>query len=156
MPYAAALCDVAALCRIDRIEMPDAFAVFRILPVCDIHAIPDDDRRSDQFVTGSRPDRVLRIRVELPQLRAVEVVASHPPIALRRDDLHDPPDPADRWRRPLPVQDAVLNRVVFPLELTALLRERDDRRSARRRDVDVAFILAIGRADEDEIPPDHR
>ena len=85
----------------------------------------------NQLVARARPHRVLRIGVELPQLLAgLRLVAAHPAVALRGDDLQDAADRADRRRGPLPVQDAVLDRVVFPHQLAGVLVEGDDRRRA--------------------------
>ena len=40
--------------------------------------------------------------------------------------------------------------------LAGVLVDRDDGRRARRRDVDVAFVLPVGRADVDQVAPDDR
>src|SRR6058998_508810 len=83
LPHLAALRDVAALGGVDAIEVADALTVLRILAVADVHAVLVDDRRGDQFVPRFRPDRVLRIRVELPELLAGRrLVAAHPAVAL--------------------------------------------------------------------------
>ena len=111
----------------------------------------------DDLVARLRPDRILRVGVELPELLAGgDFVAAHPAVALRADDLIDAADLADRRRRPLAVQDAILDRVVFPHQLAGGLVEGDDRRRLRRRNVDVALVLAVRRADEDQVAPDHR
>ena len=111
----------------------------------------------DHLVARLRPDRVLRVGVELPELLAGRrFVAAHPAVALRADHLIDAADLADRRRRPLAVQDAILDRVVFPHQLAGVLVDGDDRRRLRRRDVDVALVLAVRRADEDQVAEDHR
>ena len=61
-----------------------------------------------------------------------------------------------RRRRPLPVQDAIADRVVFPLQFAALDFDRDERRRLRRRDVDVALILPVARAAIEQPAIDHR
>ena len=112
---------------------------------------------ADQLVARLRPDRLFGVRVELPQLLAgLRLVPAHPAVALRRDDLHDAADRPDRRRRPLAVQNAILDRVVLPDELAGRLVHGDDRRRARRRDVDVAFVLAVRRAHENQIAPHRR
>ena len=84
-------------------------------------------------------------------LPVVRFVAAHPPVALADHDLHDVADLADGRRRPLSVQDLLADGVVLPHEFAGRLVDRDDRRRLRRRDVDVAFVLAVRRADEDQI-----
>jgi hypothetical protein len=49
------------------------------------------------------------------------------------------------------VQDAVLDRVVFPGELPGVLVDRNDRRRFRGRNVHVTFILSVRGADEHQI-----
>ena len=50
-------------------------------------------------------------------LPVVRLVAANPAVALRGDHLIDAADLADRRRRPLAVEDPVLDRVVFPHQL---------------------------------------
>ena len=128
VPDATALGDVAALGGVDGVEVPDAFAVLGILAVGDVDAVLEDHRRCDHLVARSRPDGILRIGVELPQLLAGSCfVAANPAVALRGDDLHNAADRAHSGRRPLAVQNAVLDRVVFPDQLAVVLVQRDDR-----------------------------
>ena len=49
------------------------------------------------------------------------------------------------------MEDLLSDRVVLPHELAGLLVDRDDRRCLGRRDVDVAFVLAVRRVDEDQV-----
>src|SRR5262245_66231291 len=84
VPHEAALRDVAPLGRIDCVEMPRTLTVFRVLAVSDVHAVFVNDRRPDQLVARARPDRVLRIGIELPQLLACfGLVPAYPAVALR-------------------------------------------------------------------------
>ena len=157
VPEPARLCDVAAFGGVDRVEVTDALAVLGVLSVGDIDDVLDDHGRRDQLVPRSRPHGVLRVGVELPQfLAGLGFVASHPAVALRRDDLQDAADLSDRWCGPLPVQDPVLDRVVFPDQLAGLLVERDDGRRARRRNVHVALVLAVRGAHVQHVSPDDR
>src|SRR4029450_11558759 len=106
MPDLTGRGDVAALGRVDRVEMADPFAVLGILSVRDVDGVLVDDRRADHLVARLRPDRVLRVEVELPQLLArLRLVAAHPAVTLADHDLHGIADPADGRRRPLPVEN---------------------------------------------------
>ena len=80
--------DVAALGGVDGVKVADAFAVLGVLAVGDVHAILEDHRRGNQLVARPRPDRILRVGVELPELLArLRLVPAHPAVALRGDDL---------------------------------------------------------------------
>ena len=146
------------LVRVDRVEMADAFAVLGVLAVADVDACPG--RSPGVEITSLRvfgQTEVLRVRVELPQLLAGRgLVAADPAVALAGDHLIDAADLADRRRRPLAVQNAVPDRIVFPHELAGVLVDRDDRRRLGRRNVHVALVLAVRRADVDQIAPDDR
>src|SRR2546425_11098482 len=86
-PHAPRLRDVAALGRVDAVEVTDAFAMLGILAVADIDAIFEDDRRCNQLVPRLGPDGVFRVRVELPQfLPGGRLVAADPAVALGADD----------------------------------------------------------------------
>src|SRR5207244_3134586 len=88
MPDAAGGRDVAALGRVDAVQVADTLTVLRILTVSDVDAVLVDDRRADHLVPVLRPDRVLRVRVELPELLAGHrLIAAHPAVALRADHL---------------------------------------------------------------------
>ena len=157
VPDAPALGDVAALGRVDAVEVADALAVLRVLAVREVDEPFVHHGRADDLVARLGPDGVLRVGVELPQLLAGRrLVAAHPAVALAVDHLHHAADLADGRRGPLAVQDLVDDRVVLPDELPGLLVDRDDRGRARRRDVDVALVLPVRRADEDEVAPGHR
>jgi hypothetical protein len=72
----------------------------------------------------ARPDRILGIGVELPELLAgLRLVAADPAVTLRRHDLEHAADASDRRRRPLAVEDAILDRVVLPDQLSSGLVE---------------------------------
>ena len=132
MPHQPGLGDIAALGRVDRVEMALAFAVLRILSVGDVDLVLVDHRRADDLVAGLRPDRGLRVRVEFPELLAGEdFVTADPAVPLRADDLVDAADFAHRGCGPLAVQDLVADRVVFPGQLPGDLVDRDDRRRFR-------------------------
>ena len=66
MPQAAGLGDIAPLCCINRVEVADTFAVFRILSVGNVNTVFENHWRRDQFVARPGPDRVFRIGIELP------------------------------------------------------------------------------------------
>ena len=108
--------------------MADTLSVFRILPVGNIDQAFVKNRRRDQLVAGPRPDRVFRIRIELPELLARRSCeAADPAVALCVDRLNDATDFRDRGRGPLPMQDVFTRRVVFPDKLARFLVEGDDR-----------------------------
>ena len=137
--------------------MTHPFSVLGVLAVADVNPIVIDDRRRDHFIAVLRPDRALRVEVELPQLLAgLGLVPSDPPVALRRDQLIDAGDCPHSRSRPLAVQNPVSRVASFPHELPGLLVQRDDRRRLRRRNVHVALVLAIRRAHVDQIPPNDR
>ena len=123
-----------------------------VLAVGDVDDVLVDDRRADDLVARLRPDRVLRVEIELPELLAgLGLVAADPAVALADDDLHRVADLADRGRRPLSVQDLLADGVVFPDQLAGRLVDGDDRRRLRRRHVDVALVLAVRGADVDQV-----
>src|SRR6516165_10039307 len=68
VPDAAALGDVSSLGCVDRIEMSDAFTMLGVLAVGDVDAVLIDHRRGDDLIACLRPDRVLRVGVEFPEL----------------------------------------------------------------------------------------
>src|SRR4051812_36394957 len=97
MPDLPILRDIATFSRIDRVQVPDAFSVFRILAVGDVDDVVDDDGGADHFVPSLRPDRFLWVHIELPKLLAAgRFVASNPTVTLATDNLNDVTDLADR------------------------------------------------------------
>ena len=84
----------------------------------------------------------------LPDLR---LVAAHPAVALADHDLHGVANLSDRGRRPLAVQDLLAGGRVLPHQLPGRLVERDDRGRLRRGHVDVALVLAVRRADVEQV-----
>src|SRR5262249_17954916 len=152
VPDTTALGDVAALCGIDRVQMADALAVLGILPVGDKHLVLPDHRGGNDLIACFRPDGVLRIHVEFPELLAGErFVSSRPAVALADHYLHHIADLADRGGRPLAVQNALADVIYFPHLFPGRLVHRDHRGRARRWDVHVTLILAIRRADENQV-----
>src|SRR5262245_9667563 len=137
--------------------MAYTLAVFGVLSVGDVHAVFVDDRCADDLIAGLRPYRVLRVGIELPELLAgLRLVTTNPAVALSTDDLDDAADRSDRWSGPLTVEDSILDRVVLPHQLASILVEGDDCWRLRRRNVDVAFVLPVRRAHEDQVAPDDR
>ena len=141
------------LVRVDRVQVADAFAVLGILTVGDVDDVLDDDRRRDHFVARLRPDGVLRIGVELPEfLAGLRLVAAHPPVALAVDHLH-------ARRRSCRRQASTTGRAGSCRRATrpptrACLSSRSTammRRRLRRRDVDVALVLAVARRDVEHV-----
>src|SRR5215203_2485077 len=70
MPQQPGFRNVSTLGTVDRVEVADAFPVFRILAVGYVDDVVDDDRRAYDFVARLRPDRLLGIEIELPELLA--------------------------------------------------------------------------------------
>src|SRR5262249_17506069 len=149
--------DVAALGCVNAVEMPDAFAVLRVLAVSHVDLVVVDHWRADQLVARLWPNRILRVAIELPELLSGHrVITAHPTVALTVNHLNHVADFANRRRRPLTVQNAIAYRVVFPRQLACLLVERNDRRSFWRRNVDVTLILPVRRADVEQVAVRHR
>src|SRR5262249_5593708 len=97
--------------------------------VGDVDLVVVDHRRADQLVASLRPDRVLRVCIELPELLSGHrLVAANPTVTLSVYYLYNVADLADRRRRPLTVQYAIKYRVVFPHQLARLLVYSDDGR----------------------------
>src|SRR5690606_18420768 len=115
VPEATTLGDVTAFGGVNRVEVTDAFAVFRILTVGDVDDVADNNGRGDDFVACLRPHGIFRIGVELPELFAGPgVVAADPAVALAVDGLHHATNGGHRWCGPLSVQDLVAGGGVFP------------------------------------------
>ena len=145
--------DVAALGAVDRVDVADAFAVLRILPVRDVDDVVDDHRRADHFVAGLRPHRVLRVGVELPQLLAATALRSRAP---SRRPARAPPAARRRCRRPPASTTGRAGSCRRPSclptrSLPVSISMRDDRRRLRRRHVDVAFVLAVAGAAVEQV-----
>src|SRR5207247_915670 len=120
--------------------------------VGDVDLVVEDNRSADQLVARLRPYGVLRIAIELPELLSRRrVIASHPAVALAVNHLNHVTDLADRRRRPLAMQDAISHGVVFPNLLASFLVDRNEGRSFRRRNIDVALILTVRGADVNHI-----
>src|SRR2546426_9582740 len=70
MPEAAKVSDVAALGRVNRVEVPDSLTVLWVLPVGNEHLVLPDYRRRDHLIARLWPNRILRVQVEFPELLA--------------------------------------------------------------------------------------
>ena len=146
------------LVGVDGVEVADALAVLGILAVGDVDAVLVDDRRRDHLVAGPRPDRVLRVGVELPELLAGErLVAAHPAVALRarppdRRRRSCRPSGVDHWPWRMRSSTELSSHTSLPVFLLSAMIAG----ALRRRDVDVALVLAVRRAHEDQVAPDDR
>src|ERR1019366_2091065 len=126
MPEPAADGDVAPLGRVDGIEMPGTLAALGVLAVGDKNLVLPDHGRGDDLVARPRPDRILGVGVELPQLLAGErLIAAHPAIALANHHLNHATYRAHRGRGPLPVQDSIAGVIHLPGQLAGFLIDRD-------------------------------
>src|SRR5205085_11175272 len=126
--------------------------VLQFLAVGDEYLVLPDHRRGDDLVAGLRPHRILGVHVELPDLLAgLRFITAHPAVALADHDLDRVADGAHCRRGPLPVQDFFADVIYLPCKLTGFLVDRDHGWSARRRYMDVAFILPVRGADEEKI-----
>src|SRR5262249_9178537 len=157
VPDPPALGYVAAFGTIDAVQVSDAFTMFRVLAVGDIHFVVIDHRCADQLVASLWPHRVFRIAVELPELLSGQrVVTAHPAIALSMNDLNHVADLAHRRGRPLAVQNAIKHRIVFPGQLASIFIKGNQRWGFWRRNVDVALILPVRGANVYQIAVYHR
>ena len=151
--------DVAALGGVDRIGVADALAVLGILAVGDVDDVVVDDRRADHLVARLRPDRVLRDWCRTPTASCRSAPRSRAP-SRRPAPCTTCIDAADRRRRSAwTTGRAGCDR---PTELSShtslpvVAIDRDDRRRLRRRDVDVALVLAVRGVDEEQVLVDDR
>ena len=146
---------IARTAGINAPQVSAAGPMLGILSHPDEHLAVDTDRRGDDVVlravTAKFPYRAGGVAVELPDQRArrrFECV--DPTVAAGEDGLRLALDQAQSGRRPLPVQDAILNRKL-PGQRTGILLERDEARCDPRWDVEVPFIDAVATHKHDEV-----
>ena len=152
MPEASRLGDVAALARVNRVEVADPLAVFRVLAVRDEEAVVEDHGGGDHVVPGARPDGVLRIGVEPPErLPGLCRVTPDPAVTLAHDDLGHSPHLGDAGGGPLPVQEVLPDVVRLPDEFSGPLVHRDDRGGERRGRVDVGLVVPVRGVHEQQV-----
>src|SRR5262245_16176300 len=151
--------------------MPDGDEVLRVLADADVDLVVVNDRRGDEVVARALAAElvkgVFRIAIELPKKLAIGVERVNPAVAAGKDDLRlSLPDRVGRIG-PLSVLNelaaidklldeclliALLGRlgkldggvVVLPEHFAVALVDLDEARRFRRRDIDVAFIDAVG------------
>src|SRR5271157_4762615 len=126
MPEPTGCCDVAALSCVNGVKMPGALAALGVLAVGDEDPVLPDHRRGDDLVARPRPDRILGVGIELPELLAGErLIATHPAIALANHHLNHAADGAHRGRGPLPIQDSIAGVIHLPGQLAGSSIDRD-------------------------------
>ena len=122
-----------------------------------IDLVLPDHRRGDHFVARLRPDRILGVQCRTPTASCRSALRSCAPSHRPR---RSPPAPRRRSCRPRAKTTARAGsarpRLFFPHQLARLLVHRDDGRRPRRRNVHMALILAVGRADEDQVAVGNR
>ena len=84
LPDAPGLGDIPALAWIDAVQVADAFSIFRVLSDRQINTAIMKNRSRDDIVERLRPDGVLRIQIEAPELFAGQrFEAIQPAVAAR-------------------------------------------------------------------------
>ena len=128
-----------------------------LLPHGDEDAAVGEDRRSDDGAArkdaGARkPAGVLRVAVESPEFATRRrVVGAQPAVAAAEEHLRAPVDVGRHGAAPLAVQHMLARADGAPDHLARVLVHRDQARGARRGNARVAFVLAVGGGDHQQI-----
>ena len=152
---------IACTRRINRPQMTNALAVFRVLPNADKNLVIVNNGRGNNRIARTAPaqlpHRVFGIAVKFPnQIAGFGIQRINPAIAAGTDHLRLAIDNAISGIGPLPVQDIFTGIGFFPHQFPRIEINRKKAGRQRRRNSDMTFIHAIGRDDKQEIARSHR
>ena len=151
---------IACTCRVNRPQMSDALAVFRVLPNADKNLVIVNNgcgnNRIARAAPAQLPHSIFWVAVKFPnQVASFGLHCINPAIASGANHLWLPIDNAISGIGPLPVQDIFGGISFFPHQFTRIEIDRNKAGRQRRRNGDMAFVNTIGSDDKQKIPRPH-